>query len=31
MIRVEHPVITDEELERLRQIDAPGFERSTPA
>jgi glutamate synthase domain-containing protein 2/glutamate synthase domain-containing protein 1/glutamate synthase domain-containing protein 3 len=29
MIRVEHPVITDEELEALRQIDRPGFESHT--
>jgi glutamate synthase domain-containing protein 2/glutamate synthase domain-containing protein 1/glutamate synthase domain-containing protein 3 len=29
MIRVEHPVITDEELEALRQIDAPGLRSRT--
>ena len=29
MIRVEHPVITDEELEALRQIDQTGFESRT--
>ncbi len=29
MIRVEHPVITDEELEKLRQIDQPGFTART--
>jgi glutamate synthase domain-containing protein 2/glutamate synthase domain-containing protein 1/glutamate synthase domain-containing protein 3 len=29
MIRVEHPVITDEELERLRQVDVPGFRSRT--
>jgi glutamate synthase domain-containing protein 1 len=27
-IRVEHPVITDEELEALRRIDLPGFART---
>ena len=31
MIRVEHPVITDEELEALRQIDQSGFESRTLA
>ncbi len=31
MIRVEHPVITDEELETLRQIDRPGFRSRTLA
>ncbi len=29
MIRIEHPVITNEELERLRAIDAPGFAART--
>ncbi len=29
MIRVEHPVITDEELERLRQVDLDGFDART--
>jgi glutamate synthase domain-containing protein 2/glutamate synthase domain-containing protein 1/glutamate synthase domain-containing protein 3 len=29
MLRVEHPVITDEELERLRRIDLPGFRSHT--
>ncbi|MCP5057613.1 MAG: glutamate synthase large subunit [bacterium] len=29
MIRVDHPVITDEQLEALRQIDRPGFASRT--
>jgi glutamate synthase domain-containing protein 2/glutamate synthase domain-containing protein 1/glutamate synthase domain-containing protein 3 len=29
MIRIEHPVITNEELERLRAIDLPGFRSHT--
>ena len=29
MIRVEHPVLTNEELEALRGLDAPGFESCT--
>jgi glutamate synthase domain-containing protein 2/glutamate synthase domain-containing protein 1/glutamate synthase domain-containing protein 3 len=29
MIRVEHPIIGDEELERLRQIELPGFRSRT--
>jgi glutamate synthase domain-containing protein 2/glutamate synthase domain-containing protein 1/glutamate synthase domain-containing protein 3 len=29
MIRVEHPVITDEELERLRNVSLPGFRART--
>jgi glutamate synthase domain-containing protein 2/glutamate synthase domain-containing protein 3 len=29
MIRVEHPVITDAELEKLRAIDLPGFRSET--
>jgi glutamate synthase domain-containing protein 2/glutamate synthase domain-containing protein 1/glutamate synthase domain-containing protein 3 len=29
LLRVEHPVITDEELERLRRIDLPGFRSHT--
>jgi glutamate synthase domain-containing protein 2/glutamate synthase domain-containing protein 3 len=29
MIRVEHPVIGDDELEKLRQIDQPGFSSRT--
>ncbi len=29
MIRVEHPVLTDEELERLRHVDLPGFHSRT--
>jgi glutamate synthase domain-containing protein 2/glutamate synthase domain-containing protein 1/glutamate synthase domain-containing protein 3 len=29
MLRVEHPVITDEELERLRRVDLPGFRSHT--
>jgi glutamate synthase domain-containing protein 2/glutamate synthase domain-containing protein 3 len=29
MIRVEHPVITDAELEKLREIDLPGFRSET--
>ena len=29
MIRIEHPVITNEELEKLRQIDASGFKSVT--
>ncbi|HEY8122483.1 MAG TPA: glutamate synthase central domain-containing protein, partial [Myxococcota bacterium] len=29
MIRVEHPVITDEELEKLRELDRPGLKATT--
>jgi glutamate synthase domain-containing protein 2/glutamate synthase domain-containing protein 1/glutamate synthase domain-containing protein 3 len=29
MVRVEHPVITNEELEKLREIDRPGLESTT--
>ncbi len=29
MIRVEHPVITDEELEKLRELDRPGLRATT--
>jgi glutamate synthase (NADPH) large chain len=29
MIRVEHPVLTDEELERLRNVSLPGFSART--
>jgi glutamate synthase domain-containing protein 2/glutamate synthase domain-containing protein 1/glutamate synthase domain-containing protein 3 len=29
MLRVEHPVLTNQELERLRQIDQPGFRSQT--
>ena len=29
MLRVEHPVITDEELEKLRELDGPGFKSHT--
>ncbi len=29
MLRIEHPVITDEDLERLRGIDEPGFQSRT--
>ena len=29
MIRLEHPVLTDEELAKLENIDAPGFESRT--
>jgi len=29
LLRVEHPVLTDEELERIRRISLPGFEART--
>ncbi len=29
MIRIEHPVLTNEQLEKLRQIDLPGFRSRT--
>ncbi|HEY8120954.1 MAG TPA: glutamate synthase large subunit, partial [Myxococcota bacterium] len=29
MIRIEHPVITDEELEKLRELDRPGLRATT--
>jgi len=29
MVRIEHPVITDEELEKLREIDRPGLSSTT--
>jgi glutamate synthase domain-containing protein 2/glutamate synthase domain-containing protein 1/glutamate synthase domain-containing protein 3 len=31
MIRIEHPVLTNEQLEKLRQIDLPGFRSRTLA
>jgi len=31
MVRVEHPVITDEELEKLRELDRPGLKSTTLA
>ena len=29
MVRIEHPVITDEELEKLRELDRPGLRATT--
>ena len=29
MIRLEHPLLSNEELEKLRQIDRPGFKSAT--
>jgi glutamate synthase domain-containing protein 2/glutamate synthase domain-containing protein 3 len=31
MVRIEHPVITDEELEKLRELDRPGLQATTLA
>ena len=31
LLRIEHPVLTDDELERIRQIDLPGFRARTLA
>jgi glutamate synthase domain-containing protein 2/glutamate synthase domain-containing protein 1/glutamate synthase domain-containing protein 3 len=31
LLRIEHPILTDEELERIRQIDLPGFRSRTLA